>query len=73
MVITFSVKVVVLNEFCDLSELMAVRETSKYPCIPFCSIPLRTNMPKSTGLGPEALVLGVSPKADPRGVSRMEP
>ena len=42
-----SVKVVVLNEFCDLSELMAVRDTSKYPCIPFRSIPIRTNMPKS--------------------------
>ena len=65
-------KVVVLNEFCDLSELMAVRETSKYPCIPFRSITLRINMPRSIGLGPEAVVLGVSPKADPRGVSWMD-
>ena len=61
-VITFSVKVVVLNEFCDLSELMAVRETSKYPCIPFRSITVRTNMPRSIELGPEALVLGVRQK-----------
>ena len=56
-----------------MSELMAVRERSKHPCIPFCSIGIRTNMPKSIGLGPEALVLGFSSKADARGVSRVDP
>ena len=53
-----SVKWLVLNEFCEMSELMTVVERSQYTCTPFRAIGIKTNMRAHTQHSPEATIVG---------------